>query len=50
MPPTLRGFESGKAAAMAALEARLEDERASFERQLAAARQAWVAEEGEQAR
>jgi hypothetical protein len=40
------GFESGKAAAMAALEARLEDERASFARQLASARQAWVAEEG----
>jgi|RhiMethySRZTD1v2_1073278.scaffolds.fasta_scaffold10238_8 hypothetical protein len=41
------GLESGKAAAMAALETRLEDERASFARQLASARQAWVAHEGE---
>jgi hypothetical protein len=41
------GFESGKAAAMATLEARLEEERASFARQLASARQAWVADEGE---
>jgi hypothetical protein len=41
------GFESGKAAAMAALEARLEDQRASFARQQASERQAWVAEEAE---
>jgi len=41
------GFESGKAAAMAALEARLEGERASFAQQRASERQAWVAEEAE---
>jgi hypothetical protein len=41
------GFESGKAAATATLEARLEEERASFVRQLASARRAWVVEEGE---
>jgi hypothetical protein len=41
------GFESGKAAAMAALEARLEAERASFAQQRASERQAWVAEEAE---
>jgi hypothetical protein len=41
------GFESGKAAAMAALEARLEEQRASFARQLASERQAWVVEEAE---
>jgi hypothetical protein len=41
------GFDSGRAAAMAALEARLEEERAASARQLAAARQAWAAQEGE---
>ena len=41
------GFESGKAAVMATLEARLEDQRAAFARQLASERQAWVAEEAE---
>ena len=41
------GFESGKAAAVAALEARLEAEQALFAQQRASERQVWVAEEAE---
>jgi hypothetical protein len=41
------GVERGSAAAMATLEAKLEDERAAFARQMASARQAWVKDEAE---
>lgn len=42
------GFESGKAAASATLQARLEEQRAAFAGQLAAERKAWVEEEAHQ--
>jgi len=41
------GFASGKAAAMAILDARLKDQRAEFERELTSEREAWVAGEAE---
>jgi len=41
------GFESGKAAAMAASEAKLEEQRALFARQLGTEREAWAAQEGQ---
>ena len=40
------GIESGRVAALAAMEARLDEQRAEFARQLAAERQAWTAEQG----
>lgn len=43
----LAGFEAGKAVASAALEARLEEQRAAAERQRAAERQTWASEEGQ---
>ena len=42
-----RGLESGKAAAMALLDAKLEEQRAAFARQLASERQGWVAREAD---
>jgi hypothetical protein len=41
------GVESGKAAAMAASEAKLEEQRALFARQLGTEREAWAAQEGQ---
>jgi len=41
------GLESGKAAAMAASEANLEEQRAQFARQLVAEREAWAAQEAQ---
>ena len=41
-----RGFESGKAAAMATIEAKLQEQRSLFARQLAVEREAWAAQEG----
>jgi hypothetical protein len=41
------GIESGKAAALAALDARLEEQRALFARQLACERQAWAVQEAD---
>jgi hypothetical protein len=41
------GFESGKAAAMAASEAKLEEQRALFARQLGTERETWAAQEGQ---
>jgi len=41
------GFESGRAAGEVALDARLAEQRAAFERQLAAERKAWACQEGE---
>jgi hypothetical protein len=41
------GLEKGKAAALATAEAKLEEQRAQFQRQLALERAAWAAREGE---
>jgi hypothetical protein len=41
------GVESGKAAAMAALEPKLEEQRAQLARQLASERKAWATQQGE---
>ena len=43
------GVESGKAAALASIEAKLEEQRAQFARQLETERATWAAQEGAEA-